>query len=105
MALRQVAQFRMVPGKAQEFMTNVAAAMKIHERLGAQVRVWTAVVAGPNSGMVSYIIEHKDWTSFGSFNEKLTSDSEWQQFVVNVLQRADPSGLFQGASIANEITP
>ena len=105
MALIQVAQFRMVPGKAQEFMTNVAAAKKIHERLGGQVRVWTTVVAGPNSGMVNYIIEHKDWASYAAFNEKLATDSEWQQFVANVLQRADPAGLFQGAALANEITP
>ena len=105
MALAQVAQFRMVPGRNQEFVANVATAKKIHERLGAQVRVWTALVAGPNSGMVSYVIEHNDWASFASFNEKLAADSEWQQFVGSVLQRADPSGLFQGAVLANEITP
>jgi len=104
MALAQVAQFRIVPGRNQEFIANVATGKKIHERLGAQVRVWTALVAGPNSGMVSYVIEHKDWASYASFNEKLATDAEWQQFVGSVLQRADPSGLFQGAVLANEIT-
>ncbi|MDP3766735.1 MAG: NIPSNAP family protein [Dehalococcoidia bacterium] len=105
MALAQVAQFRITPGKAQEFAANVAAAKKIHERLGAQVRVWNAIVGGPNSGIVSYVMEHKDWASFASFNEKLAADSEWQQFAANVLQRADPSGQFQGAVLANEMTP
>jgi len=105
MALLTVAQFRVVPGKFQEFGANVATAKKIHERLGGRVRVWNAVVAGPNSGLVSYAIEHQDWASYASFNEKLATDSEWQQFAANVLQRADPSGLFQSAVLANEITP
>lgn len=105
MAVATVAQFRIVPGKASEFATNVATAKKIHERLGAHVRVWSAFAAGPNSGMVSYVIEHKDWASFASFNDKLTGDSEWQQFIVKVLQSADPAGLFQSSSVATEITP
>jgi hypothetical protein len=105
MAVIQVSQFRVVPGKFQEFTANVAKAKKIHERLGGQVRVWTALIAGPNSGLVSYVIEHKDMAGFATFSDKLAADSEWQQFVVNVLQRADPSGLFQGTALANEMTP
>ncbi len=105
MALLQVAQFRVVPGKIQEFNGNVAKAKKIHERLGAQVRVWAAIVAGPNTGLVTYSIQHQDWASYASFNEKLTADSEWQQFVASVLQGANPAGTLQASALLNEITP
>jgi hypothetical protein len=103
MALLQIAQFRITPGRNQEFNGNVAKAKGIHERLGAQVRVWAAIAAGPNTGLVTYSIQHQDWSAFASFNEKLASDSEWQQFVANVIQRPDPSGVLQSAALLNEV--
>ncbi len=105
MALLQVAQFRVTPGKTQEFNGNVAKAKKIHERLGAQVRVWAAIAAGPNTGLVTYSIQHNDFAAFGSFAEKLAADPEWQQFVAGVIQSADPAGVLQSAALLNEITP
>ncbi len=103
MAVLQVAQFRITPGRNQEFNANAAKAKNIHERLGAQVRVWAAVVAGPNTGLVTYSMQHQDWASYASFNEKLVADSEWQQFVANVIQRPDPSGVLQSAALLNEV--
>ena len=40
MAVVQAIQFRIIQGKTQEFMTNVAEARKIQEGLGGRVRVW-----------------------------------------------------------------
>ena len=105
MAVAQVARFRIVPGRNEEFIKNVAAAKKIHERLGGRVRVWTAVAAGPNTGIVSYFIEHDDLAAYADFAAKSAADPEWMEFAAKVLQRADPSGLLQGASLVNEITP
>ena len=105
MALLQVAQFRITPGRNQEFNQNVARARQIHERLGAQVRVWMAMAAGPNTGLVTYSIQHQDLAAFAAFADKLAADPEWQQFVVNVVQSADPSGVMQSAALLNEITP
>jgi hypothetical protein len=105
MAILQVTQFRIVPGRNQEFNENVAKAKKIHERMGGQVRVWAAVVAGPNTGLVTYSIQHADWASYAKFNEKLPADAEWQKFAASVLQRPDPSGNLQGSALLNEITP
>jgi len=105
MAVLQVVQFRIVPGRNQEFNENVAMAKKIHERLGAQVRVWAAVAAGPNTGVISYGLQHNDWAGFASFNEKLATDSEWQKFAATVVQRADPAGVLQGSALLNEVTP
>ena len=105
MAVAQVAQFRIVPGRNEEFTKNVAAAKKMHERHGGRVRVWTALAAGPNTGIVSYVIEHDDLAAYADFAAKLTADPEWVEFVAKTLGRADPSGTFQGTTLANEITP
>ena len=104
LAVAQVVQFRVVPGKNEEFNANVATATKIHERLGGKARVWTALAAGPNTGIVSYVIEHNDLAGYAAFSEKLTADSEWLQFAAKTLQRPDPAGLLQGVTLANEIT-
>ncbi len=103
MAVAQVVQFQIVPGRNPEFMTNVAAGKKIHERLGGRVRVWAATAAGPNTGTVSYVIEHDDLAAFASFSDKLAADSEWQEFLAKTLQRADPAGTLLGASLVNEL--
>ncbi len=105
MAVAQVFQFRIVPGRNEEFTKNVAAAKQIHERLGGRVRVWTALVAGPNTGMVSYVIEHDDLAAYGDFGTKLAADPEWVEYLAKTLGRADPAGTLQSGTLANEITP
>ena len=105
MAVVQAVQFRIVPGKNEEFTNNVAAAKKIHERLGGRVRVWTAVAAGPNTGIVNYVIEHDDLAAYADFGTKLPADPEWVEFAAKTLGRADPAGTLLGVTLANEITP
>ncbi len=55
--------------------------------------------------IVTDSIQHQDWAAYASFAEKLATDSEWQQFVANVVQSADPSGVLQSGALLNEITP
>ena len=104
MAVAQVAQFRITQGKAVEFNAQVAEAKKIQERLGARVRVWQATAAGPNTGLVSYVIEHKDLAEFAAFSDKLNADTTWQAFVAKAFV-ANPTGTLLSAALANEITP
>ncbi len=79
-----VSQWRPRDGKVQEFVANLETAKKIHERLGAQVRVWQNTFGGQPM-TVSYVIQHASWEDFGKFGQKMNDDSEWQQFWANAL--------------------
>ncbi len=78
-AVAQVASWRPRDGHLQEFMANVATARKIHERLGAKVRVWQTLFGG-QAMTIGYVIEHAGWEAFGKFGAKLEADPEWQEF-------------------------
>jgi hypothetical protein len=78
-AIAQVATWRPRDGHLQEFMANVATAKKIHERLGAKVRVWQSLFGG-QAMSVGYVVEHAGWEAFGKFGAKLEADAEWQNF-------------------------
>ena len=104
MAVAQVFQFRINPGRNQEFNAQVAEAKGHAERLGARVRVWQATMAGPNTGLVSYVIEHKDMAAFATFADKLAADSGWQAFVAKIFT-ANPTATAISAALANEVTP
>jgi hypothetical protein len=78
-AVAQVATWRPRDGHLQEFLANVATAKKIHERLGAKVRVWQSMFGG-QAMTLGYVIEHAGWEAFGKFGAKLEADPEWQSF-------------------------
>ena len=103
MAVVQAIQFRIVQGKAQEFMANVAEARKMQEAMGGRVRVWQGTFAGPNSGVVTYTIEHDDLAAFAAFSDKLQADSAWQAFTAKTLLSANPTGTILSAALATEI--
>jgi hypothetical protein len=100
MALLQVAQFRVTPGKTQELNGNVAKAKKIHERLGGKVRVWQSVIGGQPMSL-GYVIEHASWTAFGTFGEKMQQDTEWQSFWADAV--AHPSADLLQNSVLSEL--
>jgi len=104
MAVAQVFQFQINPGKNQEFNAQVAEAKKIQERLGGRVRVWQATMAGPNSGFISYVIEHDNLAAFATFSDKLAADADWLAFVAKTFG-ANPSARVVAGSLANEVTP
>lgn len=103
LAVAQVFQFRVTPGKNQEFNAQVGEAKKLQEKLGGHVRVWQATMAGPNSGLVSYVIEHENLAAFAAFSDKLASDAAWLAFVAKAFV-ANPAGTLLSAVLANEIT-
>ncbi len=89
MAVVAVFSWKVKPGRMQEFRGRVAEAQKIHERLGARVRVLLPQYSGePN---VAYLLEHDSMTAHGTFSDKLQSDPEWQVFFVQIQTNTDPS--------------
>jgi hypothetical protein len=102
MAVVQVFQFRVTQGKAVEFNAQVTEAKKIQERLGGSVRVWQATAAGPNTGLVSYVVEHKGLAEFAAFSDKLAADATWQAFVAKAFV-ANPTGTLLSAGLASEM--
>ena len=102
MAVATVTQWRVIPGRQQETLANIARARIIHERLGGRVRVWQATMAGPNAGVISYIIEHDDLVAYANFTQRAQTDAEWQQFWADV--QSNPSATLVGNSLVVEIT-
>jgi len=98
-AIATVSTWRPRDGKLQDFFAKVATAKKIHERLGAKVRVWqTAYGAQPMS--IGYVIEHASWAEFGNFGEKMERDTEWESFWRDAL--AQPSADLIQNSVVSE---
>ncbi len=88
MAVLNVVTWRPKDGRAAEFLGQVAEAKKMHERLGARVRVLQAG-AGPNPFTVTYVTEHADGKAYGEFLDKLLADPEYQNFWAKAL--TDPT--------------
>lgn len=103
MAVMSVTQWKVRPGKTQEFFENCVRAKAIQERLGAQsVRMFMNTFAGPNAGTVTYAIEHENAEAQGAFSDKMNSDSEWQEFWQGV-NNSDPSAEMISNSQISEI--
>lgn len=103
MAVVSIAQWRINPGKAAQFMQDVARAKAIHERLGARSVRAFAQVYGPTPQVISYAMEFADSAEHGAFNDRSAADPEWQTFVQEVFGAADPSGELVGTSLSSEL--
>jgi hypothetical protein len=102
-SVAQVATWRPRDGHLPEFMANVATAKKIHERLGAKVRVWQTMFGGQPMS-VGYVVEHGGWEEFGTFGAKLQADPEWQNFWSKAL--ANPTAdLLQNSVVTEAAAP
>lgn len=98
-AIAQVATWRARDGHIPEFIAKVATAKKIHERLGAKVRVWQSAIGGQPMS-IGYVIEHASWADFGKFAEKLEKDTEWQSFWADAI--AHPTADMLQSSLVTE---
>jgi hypothetical protein len=102
-AVATVTQWRITQGRRQDFLAASQQAKKIHERLGGRVHLWGATLAGPNSALASYVIEHDDFQSYARFTEKLAADAEWQAFFATTVNHPDPVATLVSNSLATEI--
>jgi hypothetical protein len=100
MTLAQVAMWRARPGRYADFIKVCNQARKIHQRLGAQVRIWQAQV-GSNAGTVVYVIQHPDGAAYGQFIDKVNGDGEWQQLVASFQQ--DPPAEPEQSNLLQEL--
>jgi hypothetical protein len=100
MAIAQVATWRPRPGRFEHFIKVCNDARKIHQRLGAQVRIWQ-VQLGSNAGTVTYVIQHADGGAYGQFIDKLNGDGEWQQLVASF--QKDPPAEPEQSSLLQEL--
>ncbi len=80
MAAVSVITFRPFTGRVPELLVSLSEAKRIHERLGARIRVLQAG-AGPRPGTITYILEFDDMVKLGEFAEKSNADQEYQAFI------------------------
>ncbi len=98
MAVVSVFSWKIKPGRTQEVHAIVAQARKIHERLGARVRVLLPQYSAEPANL-AYLLEHDDMTAHGTFNDKLQSDQEWQAIFTQIQTNTDPSAELSQAAL------
>jgi hypothetical protein len=103
MAVASQTQWRVTPGKQQEFMTNITQAKKIHQRLGGKVRVFLNSFGGPDTGTLVYRIEHADMATFAAFSDRMQADPEWQQLWSSVQGQSGPVATMTANSLLVEM--
>ena len=102
MAVATVHTWRIHPGRLQDVLGNVSEARKVHERLGGRVRVWEAAIGG-EPGSLTYVIEHDSMTAYGTFTDKLLTDTGWQSFLQRILGGGDPGAELLSSSLFTEL--
>ncbi len=98
MAVVSVFSWKVKPGRMQEVLAIVAQVKKVHERLGAGVRVLLPQYSGEPASLV-YLLEHDNMTAHGTFSDKLQSDQEWQAVFAQIQTNTDPSAELSQASL------
>lgn len=99
-SILSVSTWRPNPGRLQDLLAGIAAAKKIHTRLGANVRVATTQFGGTPLSVV-YAIECADWAAFGAFGAKLEADPEWQ--AMWAAATANPSATLVSQNVSVEV--
>ena len=103
MAVVVVAQWQPNPGKAQELLQDAAKVSQIAQRHGARgARVFQALFAGPNSGIISHVFEFDDLAGFASFQGKFEADPEFQQLFAKATGANAPATLLS-VSLLREV--
>ncbi len=100
MAIAQVGYWRPRPGRFEDLIKVCNEARKVHERLGAQVRIMQTQI-GSDAGTIAYVIEHTDGSAYGQFIDKLNSDGQWQQLVASF--QKDPPAEPERSNLLQDI--
>lgn len=98
MAVVSVFSWKVKPGRMQEVLGVVAQAQKIHERLGARVRVLMPQYSAEPTNL-GYLVEHDNMTAHGTFSDKLQSDPEWQALFAQMQTNTDPAAELTQAGL------
>jgi hypothetical protein len=104
MAVLNVSQWQIKPGRAIDFLGQFPTARAIHERLGGKVRAWQNAAAGPQTGVFSYVIEFPNYEAWGRFSQALPQDPQWVplwQRLLSAEGSALPLGNLVAATLPN----
>ncbi len=90
-------------GRQGDIISAMSRSRAIHERLGARVFAIQATVAGTNSLRVNYLQWFPDLGAFGQYSDALAADTEWQVFVRDVLNSANPMATLIANSVGVDV--
>jgi hypothetical protein len=102
MAVAYVSQWRVAPGRSQEATGLFREAKQIATRLGAAVRVYNALAAGPDTFIRSFVMEVEDLEAWGRLAQSLSTDAEWLTFQPKLFNAQAPMTLISN-SVLNEV--
>ena len=103
MRVASVAIWKPPVQRLQDFLAVCAEAKSIHEKLGGEVKVWSAAFGG-EAGTVAYVVEHQDLAKLAEFQSKVESDVDWQALVARFT--ADPPAeLIQNSLVSESQLP
>lgn len=84
---------------AAAYAKNLEKTRAILKRLGiqAEVRLWRARFAGPQTGALIISVEYSDMASLGAADAKMAGDAEWQAFVaeLNKIRKFTSDSLYE----------
>jgi len=99
MRVATIALWKASVQRTQEFLAVCSEAKKIHEKLGAEVKVWASGYGGEPGG-IGYVLEFEDMAKLAEFQSKLESNVEWQALGVKFV--ADPPAELLQNSLVGE---
>jgi hypothetical protein len=103
MAVAVVSQFRVTQGRRDEFIKEAGVAKSLHEKLGGRVRMYNSSLAGPNTGIITYVNEFDDHAAYAAYTLKAQADQELQTFLARALGGANPAATYVSQSMLVEI--
>ncbi len=102
-AVVQVVTVDIMPGKLGQYRQEVKKLVAVMKRLGSSgtVRMWSAAVAGPDTGNVLVGLEYPNSATWAADSAKLASDTEWQKIVSGL----DELRTVASNSVWREVSP
>jgi hypothetical protein len=79
MSVSNLVSWQTKPGRQAETTAAVVNAKRLFEGLGARVRVYQPLVAGPNVSNLSFLTEFDTMSAYAKFTATLQNNAEWQQ--------------------------
>jgi len=88
------------PGRRAEAMANVGNAKRILEGLGARVRVYQPLVAGPNAANLSFVSEFDTMSAYAKWLAAVQADAEWQALQQTSINSAEPAATMVASTLS-----
>ncbi len=99
MSVTNLVSWQTKPGRQAETMAAVANAKRLFEGLGARVRVYQPLVAGPNVSNLSFVSEFDTMSAYAKFMAAIQSNAEWQQQLA-VINSAEAGATMVASSLS-----